>query len=174
MHYSDDLIILEVTFIEGRVRRTRLALLKDINTRVAGEAEISPDDLMITLYEAPGVNFSFGQGEAQRVKGRVRSNRAPSEEQRPEGGGLRHIRRPSRRVPEAAAHVLGRADVNVNVLTLISPRLHQLGNRASSPQTLSDPSIPAKSGGRNFSRRSVSRPMRWLRPEELPSNNSFP
>jgi hypothetical protein len=23
---------------------------------------------MITLYEAPGVNFSFGQGEAQRVE----------------------------------------------------------------------------------------------------------
>jgi len=33
-----------------------------------GEAKISPDDLMITLYEAPGVNFSFGQGEAQRVE----------------------------------------------------------------------------------------------------------
>ena len=68
MHYSDDLIILEVTFVEGRAPATRLALLKDINTRVAGEAKISPDDLMITLYEAPGVNFSFGQGEAQQVK----------------------------------------------------------------------------------------------------------
>jgi hypothetical protein len=28
---------------------------------------VSPDDLMITLYEAPGENFSFGQGEAQRA-----------------------------------------------------------------------------------------------------------
>jgi hypothetical protein len=34
MHYSDDLIILDVTFIEGRPLETRLALLKDINTRV--------------------------------------------------------------------------------------------------------------------------------------------
>ena len=68
MHYSDDLIILDVTFIGGRAAATRLALLKDINTRVAGEAKISPDDLMITLYEAPGVNFSFGQGVAQRAK----------------------------------------------------------------------------------------------------------
>ena len=67
MHYSDDLIILELTFIEGWPLATRLALLKDINTRVAGEAKISPDDLVITLYEAPGVNFSFGQGEAQRA-----------------------------------------------------------------------------------------------------------
>ena len=41
MHYSDDLIILDVTFIEGRPPETRLALLKDINTRVAAEAKIS-------------------------------------------------------------------------------------------------------------------------------------
>src|SRR6201987_5244779 len=45
MHYSDDLIILEMSFIQGRPKETRLA-----------------------LYEAPGENFSFGQGEAQRAK----------------------------------------------------------------------------------------------------------
>jgi hypothetical protein len=28
---------------------------------------VSPDDLMITLYEAPGENISFGRGEAQRA-----------------------------------------------------------------------------------------------------------
>jgi len=33
MHYTDDLIILDVTFIQGRPKETRLALLKDINTR---------------------------------------------------------------------------------------------------------------------------------------------
>jgi hypothetical protein len=36
-------------------------------TRVAAEAKISPDDLVITIYEAPAVNFSLGQGEAQRA-----------------------------------------------------------------------------------------------------------
>jgi 4-oxalocrotonate tautomerase len=41
--------------------------LKDVNTRVAAAASMSPKDLMITLYEAPGENFSFGQGEAQRA-----------------------------------------------------------------------------------------------------------
>jgi hypothetical protein len=40
--------------------------LKDVNTRVAAAASMSPNGLMITLYEAPGENFSFGQGEAQR------------------------------------------------------------------------------------------------------------
>ena len=67
MHYTDDLIILELTFIEGRSKETRLALLMDINSRVAAATGVSPDDLMITLYEAPGENFSFGQGEAQRA-----------------------------------------------------------------------------------------------------------
>jgi phenylpyruvate tautomerase PptA (4-oxalocrotonate tautomerase family) len=68
MHYTDDLIILDVTFIQGRPKETRLALLKDINTRVAAAAGVSPDDMLITLYEVPGENISFGQGEAQRAK----------------------------------------------------------------------------------------------------------
>ena len=68
MHYTDDLIILEVAFIQGRKKETRLALLKDINTRVAATAGISPDNMMITLYEVPGENISFGHGEAQRAK----------------------------------------------------------------------------------------------------------
>src|SRR5262245_552210 len=67
MHYTDDLIVLDVTFIQGRSKETRLALLKDINTRVATAAGVSPDDMLITLYEVPGENISFGQGEAQRA-----------------------------------------------------------------------------------------------------------
>ena len=65
MHYTDDLIILDVTFIQGRPKERRLALLKDINTGVAAAAGVSPDDVMITLYEVPGENISFGRGEAQ-------------------------------------------------------------------------------------------------------------
>src|SRR5246127_847645 len=67
MHYTDDLIILDLTFIQGRSKETRLALLKDVNTRITSAAGISSDDLMITLYEVPGENISFGQGEAQRA-----------------------------------------------------------------------------------------------------------
>jgi phenylpyruvate tautomerase PptA (4-oxalocrotonate tautomerase family) len=67
MHYTDDLIILDLTFIQGRPRETRLALLKDINTRVAKAAGVSPDDIFITLNEVPGENVSFGRGEAQRA-----------------------------------------------------------------------------------------------------------
>ena len=67
MRYTDDFILLDVTFIEGRPKETRLALLMDINTRIAAAAGISPDDIMITLYEIPGSNISFGQGKAQRA-----------------------------------------------------------------------------------------------------------
>jgi Tautomerase enzyme len=67
LKYSDDLIILEITFISGRPREKRLALLKALNDGVVAAAGISADDLMITLYEVPGENISFGQGLAQRA-----------------------------------------------------------------------------------------------------------
>jgi Tautomerase enzyme len=67
LHYSDDLIVLEITFIAGRPKETRLALLKELNERVVDATGISPDDLMILLYELPGENISFGRGLAQRA-----------------------------------------------------------------------------------------------------------
>jgi hypothetical protein len=44
-----------------------LALLKELNHRVATQAGISKDDLLIMLYEIPGENASFGRGLAQRA-----------------------------------------------------------------------------------------------------------
>jgi hypothetical protein len=67
MKYSDDFILLELAFISGRPKETRLALLQELNARVVASAGISPDDLMIQLAEGPGENFSFGQGLAQRA-----------------------------------------------------------------------------------------------------------
>jgi len=67
MNYSDDFIVLEIAFITGRPKETRLALLKELNARVVAGAGISPDDVMIQLSEGPGENFSFGQGLAQRA-----------------------------------------------------------------------------------------------------------
>ena len=68
LSYSDDLILLEVTFITGRPKEKRLGLLKVLNDRVVAAAGISPDDLLITLYETPGENISFGRGLAQRAQ----------------------------------------------------------------------------------------------------------
>jgi Tautomerase enzyme len=66
LDYSDDLILLEITFISGRPKEKRLGLLKALNDAVVTAAKISPDDLLITLYETPGENISFGRGLAQR------------------------------------------------------------------------------------------------------------
>ncbi|HMF59231.1 MAG TPA: tautomerase family protein [Vicinamibacterales bacterium] len=78
MNYSDDFIVLEIAFISGRPKDTRLALLKELNERIVAGAGISPDDLMIQLSEGPGENFSFGQGLAQRAfvsKGKLETDR---------------------------------------------------------------------------------------------------
>ena len=44
-----------------------LKRLKALNDGVVAAAGISPDDLLITLYEVPGENISFGRGLAQRA-----------------------------------------------------------------------------------------------------------
>jgi len=67
LNYSDDLIVLEITFISGRPKEKRLRLLKALNEAVVSAAAIAPDDLLITLYETPGENISFGRGLAQRA-----------------------------------------------------------------------------------------------------------
>jgi hypothetical protein len=67
LSYSDDLILVEITFIAGRNNNARLRLLKVINERVVSAMRISPDDLAIMVYETAGENVSFGRGEAQRA-----------------------------------------------------------------------------------------------------------
>jgi Tautomerase enzyme len=67
LKYSENFIVLKLTFIVGRSKETRLALLKELNKRVVAATGISPDDLNILLYELPGENISFGQGLAQRA-----------------------------------------------------------------------------------------------------------
>ena len=67
LSYSDDLIVLEITFTSGRPKEKRLRLLQALNDAVVSAAGISPDDLLITLYETPGENISFGRGLAQRA-----------------------------------------------------------------------------------------------------------
>src|ERR1700678_1611238 len=39
MKYSDDFILLQVAFISGRPKETRLALLQELNARIAAGAE---------------------------------------------------------------------------------------------------------------------------------------
>jgi len=61
------MILLELTYITGRPKETRLALLKLLDEKVAAAAKISPDDVVIMVYEIAGENASFGSGLAQRA-----------------------------------------------------------------------------------------------------------
>jgi hypothetical protein len=47
--------------------KNRFLHTPSLNERVVAATRISPDDLMIYLYEIPGENVSFGQGLAQRA-----------------------------------------------------------------------------------------------------------
>jgi Tautomerase enzyme len=60
--YSEEFIILEVTFGAGRPPETHVDLLKELNQRIATTASVSPDDIVILLYDI-GYNYiSFGRG----------------------------------------------------------------------------------------------------------------
>jgi Tautomerase enzyme len=61
------MILLELTFITGRPKETRLALQKSLNEKIVAAVKISPADLVVLLYEVAGENVSFGSGLAQRA-----------------------------------------------------------------------------------------------------------
>src|SRR5260370_9287950 len=48
LHYSDDLILLEITFISGRPKENRLGWLKTLTDGEVPAAHISPDELLLT------------------------------------------------------------------------------------------------------------------------------
>ena len=77
MKYSDDLILLEVAFISGRPRETRLTLLKELNAQIVEIAGLSPDDLLIQLSEAQARTFPS-------VKDSRSAHSPPREPPRPE------------------------------------------------------------------------------------------
>ena len=60
------MILLELTFITGRSKETRLALLKSLNEKVVAAVKIAPADLVV-MYEIAGENVSVGSGLAQRA-----------------------------------------------------------------------------------------------------------
>jgi phenylpyruvate tautomerase PptA (4-oxalocrotonate tautomerase family) len=65
--YSERFVLLELTFISGRPKEKRLALLSALDRLVVEKVGLRPDDLVVLIYEMPGENISFGQGLAQRA-----------------------------------------------------------------------------------------------------------
>lgn len=65
--YTRDLLMVEITFIEGRFDELKKALLADLNRRLVDTAGVRPDDVFVTMYEVGAANVSFGRGLAQRA-----------------------------------------------------------------------------------------------------------
>jgi len=62
---TDSIIMIQITLAVGRDRDTKTALYGSIVKLLSRELDIRPEDVFVSLLEAPTENFSFGNGEAQ-------------------------------------------------------------------------------------------------------------
>jgi 4-oxalocrotonate tautomerase len=65
IHRSDDLVMIQITWNEGRTVEQKKALYKAIADRLAAKPGIRPEDVFINLIEVKKENWSFGNGVAQ-------------------------------------------------------------------------------------------------------------
>jgi 4-oxalocrotonate tautomerase len=65
IHRSDDLVMIQITWNEGRTVEQKKALYKAIADRLAAKPGIRPEDVLINLVEVKKENWSFGNGIAQ-------------------------------------------------------------------------------------------------------------
>jgi phenylpyruvate tautomerase PptA (4-oxalocrotonate tautomerase family) len=61
---SSDLILIKITLNAGRTVEIKKNLFGDIAGRLADDAKVRPDDVMIVLIEVVKENWSFGGGRA--------------------------------------------------------------------------------------------------------------
>jgi 4-oxalocrotonate tautomerase len=62
---TDDLVIIQITWNEGRTVEQRKALYKAIADGLAKSPGVRPQDVFINLVEVKKENWSFGNGVAQ-------------------------------------------------------------------------------------------------------------
>ncbi len=65
IHRTSDLIIIQITFNEGRTVEQKRALYKAIADGLATALGVRPEDVFINLVEVKKENWSFGNGIAQ-------------------------------------------------------------------------------------------------------------
>lgn len=61
---SKDLIVISITLNAGRTVEVKKNLYADIARRLQADADVRPDDVMISLVEVAKENWSFGGGRA--------------------------------------------------------------------------------------------------------------
>ena len=64
---SDDLVMIQITWNEGRTADQKKALYKAISDGLAAAPGVRPEDVFINLVEVKKENWSFGNGVAQYV-----------------------------------------------------------------------------------------------------------
>jgi phenylpyruvate tautomerase PptA (4-oxalocrotonate tautomerase family) len=67
MSYTDQLLIVEITFLEGRSDELKKSLLAAINRNLVAAGVVAGDDVFVMITEVGRANLSFGQGLAQRA-----------------------------------------------------------------------------------------------------------
>jgi phenylpyruvate tautomerase PptA (4-oxalocrotonate tautomerase family) len=65
IHRTDDLVIIQITWNEGRTVEQKKQLYKAIAERLAKSPGIRKEDVFINLVEVKKENWSFGNGVAQ-------------------------------------------------------------------------------------------------------------
>ena len=65
IRHSDDLVIIQITWNEGRTLEQKKALYKAIADGLAASPGIRKEDVFINLVEVKKENWSFGNGVAQ-------------------------------------------------------------------------------------------------------------
>jgi phenylpyruvate tautomerase PptA (4-oxalocrotonate tautomerase family) len=64
IHRTDDLVMIQITWNEGRTVEQKKALYKAIVDGLAAKPGIRPEDVLINLIEVKKENWSFGNGVA--------------------------------------------------------------------------------------------------------------
>ena len=65
--YTDQLLIIEITFLVGRDDQRKQALLAEINRNLVAAGVVGADDVFVLITEIGRANVSFGRGLAQRA-----------------------------------------------------------------------------------------------------------
>ena len=65
--YSDELLMIEITFLEGRDDEVKKSLLAEINRNLVAAGVVRADDVFVLITEIGRASVSFGKGLAQRA-----------------------------------------------------------------------------------------------------------
>lgn len=67
LSYTDQLLIIEITFLVGRDDEVKKKLLAEITHNLVEGRVVGADDVFVMITEVGLANVSFGQGSAQRA-----------------------------------------------------------------------------------------------------------